>query len=288
MKKIKIIYIVSILFISFNLIKCNLNQNKKNIREGKSNKNEYPKRIISLTTAATEIIFELGAGDRIVGVSSNSNYPPEVSKIKKIGSSYGSVNIEMVLSLKPDLIICSKSQTEIFKEYGIKTYGTTTCTLNDVYKLILEIGEIIGKSSEAEKIVTLMKKRINEIVEKQKRFDKKPLVYFESGKTFGKTRGKGSLTNDLIELAGGKNIGSELVGAFPILSNEFIIEKNPDIIIVEEYGASIDEIKKREAWHKIKAVQKNKILKVPIYYTNYTPRCVEAIEAFYKFFYEEK
>lgn len=268
-------------------IKNNSIENKSAETDLNSTYNYIPSRIVSLPNAATEILFSLGAGDKIVGVSSNCDYPPDALKITKAGSSYGSVNIEMILSLKPDLVICSKSVAEILKKTNVKTFIVSTCAFNDIYKLIIDLGKITGKNIESEKIVSEMKNRVASIIEKQKKYLRKPLVYFESGKTFGKTRGKGSLTHDLIELAGGTNIAAELNGSFPIINNEFIIQKNPDIIITEEYGASIDEIKSRIGWNKINAVINNKILKTPVYYTNYTPRCIEAVEVFYSFFYKE-
>lgn len=272
-----IIFLISIIF--FNCSSSNINNNSG----GKVNKPV----IISLPNAATEIICLLGMADNIVAISSNCDYPPEIMDRQRIGRAFGSVNIEAVLSLKPDIIFCSQSHASLFEKFGIKTFVVSTSNFNEVSELIINIGKKLDKETEARVITENMQNRIDKILQQQKEFSTKPKVYFESGRVPGKSRGKGSLTHDLIELAGGINIAGYADGSFPVLSNEFIIKKNPDLIILEEYGFSIDEVKQRPGWEKINAVKNNKIYRSPVYFTNYTPRCIEAIETFYQYFYTE-
>jgi len=127
-------------------------------------------------------------------------------------------------------------------------------------------------------------KKVEDKIRKSSRF--RPLVYFEAH-TLGKSRGPGCLTHDLITRAGGINIAGDSPVAFPLLSQEYIITKNPDVIIVEEYGAAPEEIKRRDGWHNIKAVKAGKIFVSMGYYTGYTPRCLDGLEKYAEWFYEE-
>ncbi len=161
-----------------------------------------------------------------------------------------------------------------------------TCNLEEVVKLVREIGKIVEREKEANEIAQTMEDRINEVKKRLGNVRLHPLVYFESG-SIGRTRASGSLTHDLISLAGGENLAKDEPVSFPLLSSEHIIAKDPDIIIIEEYGTSIEEVKNRDGWQDIKAIKNNRVFKSPVYYTNYTPRCIEGLEQFARWFYPE-
>lgn len=259
-------------------------------REGKDNKNEKRvyKRIVSLSST-TEILCDLGAEDKIVAISGVERDNPyyEILKFKpRCGGDIRNVNVEEVLRFQPDLVFCWKGQADILKKRGLNVYATGTYDVEGVMGLVMDVGRLVGKEKEAERIVADMKKRIRKISEKVEKMKNKPLVYFEAG-SLGRTRSVGTLTHDLITRAGGINIAKDEAIPFPILSQEFIIEKDPDIIIVEEYGAAPEEIKKRDGWRNIKAVKNNKVYKSYVYFTNYAPRCIEGLEQYAKWFHPE-
>lgn len=255
-------------------------------RKPRSITSEKIERIVSLNVAATEILLDLGLEDKIVGVSFSRNNPEAVKGKPQVGRGFGSVNVEKVLSLRPDIVFAYKGDASLLREKGIPVFVIDTCNLEEVISLIKDIGKVVGKEKEAYRIAKRMRDRIDEIKKKLKDVKSYPLVYFESGLP-GHTRGPGSLTHDLITLAGGINLAKDEPAAFPILSQEYIIARNPDIIIVEEYGAKIDEIRRRDGWQSIKAVRNNRIYKAPVYFTNYTPRCIEGLEQFARWFHPE-
>ena len=244
------------------------------------------KRIISLNAAATQILVELGLEDKIVGISNTFSNPAEVKEKPKLGRGFGNINVEAVLSLRPDIVFAYKSDAEILKEQGVNVFIVQTCSLNEVLDLITEIGRVLNKQAQACQIAQRMKKRIEEIQEKLKGIKSKPLVYFEAG-PMGRTRGPGSLTHDLITLAGGINLARDEPAAFPLLNSERIIEMNPDIIILEEYCVSAQELKKRDGWQDINAVKNNRIFISPVIYTNYTPKCIEGLQQYARWFHPE-
>jgi iron complex transport system substrate-binding protein len=255
-------------------------------REAKNITSEKIERIVSLNVAATEILIELGLEDKIVGVNFTKSNPEIVREKPKIGRGFGNINIEAVLDLRPDIVFAYETDAKVLKEKGINTFGVKTCNLSEVVSLVVEIGRAVNKEMQAYAIAGQMQKRIDEIQEKLKTVKSRPLVYFEAG-SIGRSRAAGSLTHDLISLAGGENLAKGEPVSFPLLSSEHIIAKNPDVIIVEEYGTSIEEVKKRDGWQDIKAIKNNKVFKSPVYYTNYTPRCIEGLEQFARWFHPE-
>jgi len=243
-------------------------------------------RIISLNVAATEVLVELGLEDKIVGVSSSKGVPETVKGKPKAGRGFGDVNIEAVLVLRPDIVFVHKQDAQVLKEKGIPVFIVETCNLREVISLVRRIGEKTDKEREAYEIADRMENRINKIQEELGDIKFRPLVYFESG-SIGRTRASGTLTHDLITLAGGENLAKDEPVSFPLLSNEYIITRNPDIIIIEDYGVSIEGIKKRDGWQDIKAIKNDKVFTAPVYYTNYTPRCIEGLEQFAWWFHSE-
>jgi len=260
---------------------------KKRKYEKEEKKHIY-ERIVSLS-CTTEILCALGAEDKIVAISEIDKESPyyEILKDKpRCGGGIRNVNVENVLGFRPDLVFCWRGQADILRERGLNVYATGTYDLEGVMGLIMDVGMLVGKEKEARKIVSLMKEEIKRISEKLKKVKNRPLVYFEAH-PLGKTRGKGSLTHDLITRAAGINIAEDKVVPFPLLSQEYIIKKNPDVIIVEEYGDKPEEIKKRDGWQNIKAVVNNRVYRSYVYFTSYTHRCIEGLKQFARWFHPE-
>ena len=262
------------------------------LKEGKTDEEKIykhpPRRIICLESSLVEILYFLGMEDRIVGVTSFCKWPPEVEKIPKVGRGFGDLNLEMLIALEPDIILCWRGKDErMLSERGFHLFLVESCGIKGVIDIVRRVGEVVDKPQQAELLARDMEGRIKNIEEKLKDVKRKPLVYFEGGNTPFSTRAHGSLGHDLITLAGGINIAKDEPIAFPTLTNEYIIKLNPDVIIVEQYGASIDEIRKRPGWSNIPAVRNNRIYKQPSYYTYYSPRCIEGLEQFAKWFHPE-
>lgn len=247
------------------------------------NRNKAEK-IVSLCLPVTEIICQLGMEDKIVGICSG-DCPEKVKDKPKVGKAFGTINVESVIALKPDLVFCWGDGT-VIKEKGLNVYSVSTRNLDGVIMLVEDVADLLGDKQLAEAISVSMKEKIGRIKGKMLMVKEKPLVYFEAG-SVGKTRGPGSLTNELVEKAGGVNLAGKEKVPFPLLSNEFIIASNPDIILVEDFGESNEDIRDRSGWQDIKAVKNNKIFRCPTYYTNYAPRCLEGLEQFARWFHPD-
>lgn len=248
-----------------------------------------PKRIISLAPAATEILYAIGVGDRVVGRDKHSKYPKEVTKLPEVGTG-NSPNLEMIIGLEPDLLFAWPYSRDmlISLEDKMSVVYIDPRSVEDVLDTIKMIGLITGKRLEAENLVSEMTSRINAITEVTDKLDKtqRPLVYYELG-TPMKTVGPGTFTNELIFMAGGINLGANEPVRYPILNSEYIIEQNPDVIIIVSYGASIEEVKSRDGWQNINAVKNNRIYKIDTNIVTSNPRLVEGLEQLAKWFHPE-
>lgn len=222
---------------------------------------DYPKRIVSLGPSITEGLYLLGAGDRIVGVTTYCIKPPQATKKEKIGS-VTEVDVEKIANLKPDLVIAtsltSQKAKEKLKGLGIKVVDfSLPRDFSDLCEKFLMLGRIVGKGSEAEDIVRKANREIDTIRNRLKGLPK-PKVFIQVGARPLFTMTKDSFVNDLIELAGGINIAGEARGG--LYSREKVIERNPDVIIIMTMGIVGEEEKRIwQMYRTLKAVRDNRI-----------------------------
>uniref|UniRef100_A0A7C4TBE6 Fe/B12 periplasmic-binding domain-containing protein n=1 Tax=candidate division WOR-3 bacterium TaxID=2052148 RepID=A0A7C4TBE6_UNCW3 len=211
-------------------------------------------RIVSLSPGMTEIIFALGAQKNLVGNTTYCDYPDSAKRIYKVGD-FSNPSLERIVSLRPNLVILNlPEQGRIKRELDrlkIKTFVSSPGSLADLYAEIINIGKIINKGREADSIVKFMKENIKPLNRRQKS------VYIELSPKPLITIGANSFLNELIEMAGGKNIFSDLNKDYPVVAQEEVIKRNPEIIIILHPG----EIKGRLGWERISAVKNCRIYK---------------------------
>ncbi len=202
--------------------------------------NETPKRIVSLAPSNTEILFAIGAGDRVVGVTDYCNFPPEVVELKKQGKlvsvgGFSTVDVEKVLSLEPDLVIASSGNGEevvdILRAYNITVIATNPKDIEDVERDIIMIGKAVGEEENATKLVQWMDEKVKEIRDKAKSYERRPKVAHILWNDPIYVSGNSTFTDNLIEIAGGVNAFDDIDG-WGIASYEDLVSRNPDIIIV--------------------------------------------------------
>jgi iron complex transport system substrate-binding protein len=247
-----------------------------------------PQRIISLTLGTTKILSILGAQDQVVAISeSKAGIPTNLKDKPRVGRSFGYVNVEAILGFRSDIVFCWENIADILKKKGIPAYVVSCKSIQDVLDIVKEIGRITGRDKSAEDLLVQLKNRIRAVRQKVAMAKARPLVYFEAWGP-GHTRAKGTLTHDLITIAGGINIAEDQPVSYPLLTSEYIIQRNPDVIIVEgynQYGAL--EIKRRDGWKAIKAVRDNRVFNPPVTYTDWNPECIEGLEQFARWFHPE-
>jgi len=246
---------------------------------------ERPLRIVSLAPSITEILFAIGLSDEIVGVTEYSNYPLEAVSKEKVGS-YVKLNIEKIVSLKPDLVIATaggnpRKFVERLAKMGPPVFVIHPGKIKDIYANIRTIGAITGKEKEGNLLAERLQKRIDGIVEKVGGLPR-PKVFFQLGANPLYTSGGGTFVDDLIKLAGGINIAGNEMVRYPVYSIEEIIKRGPDIIFSVLMGTQVD-ISVAPFWSRwptVPAVQNGRIYAIdPDIVNRPSPRIVDGLEA---------
>ncbi|NLY29890.1 MAG: ABC transporter substrate-binding protein [Firmicutes bacterium] len=224
-----------------------------------------PERLISLAPSITENLYALGLGDKVVGVSDYSNYPPEAQEKPIIGDALN-LNYEQILMLEPDLIIGDAQLVSTFitklDELGLPVLAINPANLHEVMDALLLLGEATGAQEKAQEVVAGMKETIRYVqdVVGDISEEERPLVFVEIWNEPLMTCGPGSFMQELIELAGGRNLAADAPGAWVEYSSELVVERNPDVILLT--WPYEDEVMARSAWQTIKAVQQGRVIVV--------------------------
>lgn len=252
-----------------------------------------PQRIISTAPANTEILFALGLGDKVVGVTTWCNYPKDATKKEKIGD-FQNPNIEKILSLKPDLVVATGGiqipLVEKLQQLGVTVYVIDPKTIEDVITTIYKIGHITGQDKIAKDLGFSLKLRISTVVSKVQKAQQKPKVFFELWHEPLMSVGPGSFVDDLIRKAGGINIAGNARTPYPIFSLEELIKEDPDIIIgaASSMGTGPSNISTRPGWSSLKAIKTGKVFTIDddiIFRSG--PRLVDALEIIAKYLHPE-
>jgi iron complex transport system substrate-binding protein len=244
-----------------------------------------PQAIVSLSPANTEILYALGLGNKVMGVTEFCNYPPEAQERPKVGG-FADVNTEKVVELEPDLILASNIHiaevVPALEKLGLTVVVIDPPDIPAVLEGIKFVGKITGKEEEAEALTAEMQKRIDAVAEAVKGREK-PRVFWEISSDLW-TAGPGSFINDLIVLAGGGNIASEAEAPWVQLSNEAIIAADPEVIFLADhpFGETAETVATRPGWDKISAVVNNRIVELTETEIDVVsrpgPRVVDALE----------
>ncbi|AKL86304.1 ABC transporter substrate-binding protein [Bacillus atrophaeus] len=245
-----------------------------------------PKKIVSLMPSNTEITYALGLGDKVIGVTTNDTYPKEVKKVEKVGDM--NVNVEKVISLKPDLVLAYESaissSADAMKQ--LKDAGITVLTVNDahsfqeVYQSIEMIGEATGAEDKADKLISSMKSDLQEIKDKAKTIsekDEKTVFVEVSPAPEIYTTGKDTFMNEMLNVIHAKNAASGQTG-WVQMTDEAIVKLNPDAIVTAD-GEKAADVEKRDGWNVINAVKHHNVYNVdPDLVTRSGPRLIEGVE----------
>lgn len=225
-----------------------------------------PRRIVSLGPAVTETLFAVGAGPQLVGRTDFCNYPPEVTKVASIGGFDGKTfSLESVIALKPDLVclytVMHDHLIEPLKKLGIAVYVSDVSSVSDLISEINDIGRITGHDAESASVTKQITDAVSAFTKSVSKTGNK--VYWEVWNSPFMTVGKTSFINDVISKAGGMNIFTDMQEGYPVISEESIIARNPDVIIIpSEMGYTSADIYKRQGWSSISAVRNRKVFDI--------------------------
>jgi iron complex transport system substrate-binding protein len=245
-------------------------------------------RAISLAPSLTELVFSVGAGEKLVGVTTFCNYPEDAKKIQKIGDSL-KPNIENIIALKPQVVFVStasqlESFTQTLEKQNINVFVTNPNSLEDIYRGIEKMGEVFDEKTNADELVSNLKKRVSEVAEKTKNA-KKIRVFLQLDKS-PFTIGKKSFLTDLIEKAGGISVTNDVETPYFKISKEKALASNPAAIIL---SVSDDNNTASDIFKNSDAVKNKKVFKINAdILSRPAPRIVDALEQIAKSLHPEK
>ncbi|HUQ91247.1 MAG TPA: helical backbone metal receptor [Bryobacteraceae bacterium] len=255
-------------------------------------------RIISTTPSITEILFALGLGDRVVGVSTFCRYPEQARKLPKIGT-FLDPHLETMLQLRPDLVIVQNNPVRLaerLQAVKLRVLEVNNESMEGVHRTIIEVAEAAGVPQKGRDLSARIEADLRQMRERTAKLPKRRVVFIV-GRTPETLDGliaaaKGSYLSELLEAAGGINIFHDAISAYPKIAHEELIARNPEVLIdmgdSTHRGESLSDAHKKatlQLWKTrfplLRAVKENQVY--PIADDRFVvpgPRMAEAVRLF--------
>ena len=239
-------------------------------------------RIVSLAPANTEIAYAVGAGGKVVAGTSYDDYPAEAKSLPKIGD-FSNPSVEKIASFNPDLVLAAggiqdKLRTKL-EDLGMQVYVVDPKSYAEVETDIANIGKLAGTSTQAQQVVDTMVKAAADVTQKVGgttpastflEIYSKPLM----------TAGSGTFIDNMITIAGGKNIGADAGSGFPQFSTEVLLKDDPQVYIADSGSMSKPgDLSKRPGFSGLAAVKDGKVYVIEdSYIARPGPRLAEGLQ----------
>ncbi|MBI4635172.1 MAG: cobalamin-binding protein [Candidatus Rokubacteria bacterium] len=243
-----------------------------------------PRRIVSLVPSATEVIFALGAEDRLVGVTDFCDFPPAARAKPSVGGMVAP-SLEAIVALRPDLVIATNAgnREETFRDLGrvgIPTYLVTPSRIAEMLDMVARIGELTGRGAAVAPLRARLEQRIT-AVQRAVLPLRRPRVLYVLWPEPLIVPGRDALVTELIELAGGASVTAGEADAYPRLSLEAAVARAPEVILLANHGSNTGPIA-REKWDgltSLPAVRAGRVQAVNgDLLHRYGPRVVDGLE----------
>jgi iron complex transport system substrate-binding protein len=262
-----------------------------------------PQRIVSTAPSITEVLYALGLGERVVGVTTYCHYPPEAQQKPKIGT-YINPNLEAIAALRPDLVIVQTNPVRLaerLQSLKLRTAEIQHENIAQVFESFRTIGRVAGAEPAAARLTESVRSSLEAIRARAAKLPRRR-VMFVVGRSPNRLEGlivagQASYLNEILELAGGENVFRDTLAAYPGVSLEEVIARNPDVIVdmgdmADTVGVTEDH--KRDVvalWQRlatIEAVRRKRVYAVAAdIYVVPGPRVVDAAQAFFAMLHPE-
>lgn len=243
-----------------------------------------PSRIISLAPSVTEMLFAIGAGTQVVGVTQFCDFPAEATQKVKVG--YANPNLESLVALEPDLIVAPQEFLKPdligkLEQLKIPVFILADRTVEDVFAHIQTLGRMLDRSTEATALGMDLRQHIARIKARTQSAAPVRVLYVLNSEPLI-TVGPGSFIDQLIGLAGGVNVAAKSATAYPRLSMEVVLQENPEILVFptgKAEGISESEQQTWRKWSTLTAVKRGNLRQIPADLLNRPgPRIGRALE----------
>ncbi len=216
-----------------------------------------PQRIISCAPNLTEMLFALGAGDAVIGVTKYCNYPPEAKSRQNFGDLFNP-SLEAMVAARPDMLALAPSNIKVERYFAqrpdVQLVHATSCdTMNEIEETMRVLGEATGHEADAERLIANTQK---ELANLRAEYQAKPRVrvLLVVGREQGSLTnlyavGKGTYVDELLEIVGGENVLDASMGSWPVVNREALLKLNPDVIIeVHDDDSNAVRAEMKQAW----------------------------------------
>ena len=253
-----------------------------------------PQRIVSVAPSVTEVLFALGLGEKVVGVSTYCNYPPEALKKEKVGG-YITPSLEKIVALRPDLVVGTadgnlKSFVSKLAGLGIPVYISNPRSVPEVLTSILHVGEVTFSQPAAKGLADSMKRKMETVREKVQGRSRPRVLHVLAYDPLISS-GKGTFVDDLIRMAGGINIAQSAKGKHPRYSMEEVIARDPEVIILSSMISKDPASDQRQWWERWKEISAVRLGQIYVIDSDIilrpSPRIVDGLEEMAKAIHPE-
>lgn len=215
-----------------------------------------PQRVVSMLPSLTETVCELDACERLAGVDNYSNWPERVLKLPRLGG-VEDANIELIVSLKPDLVLlpASSRATTRLESLGIKVFALEVKTLDDVRRTLDKLGQVLGVAG-ADRVWSRMNAGMAAAAQELPPAVRGTSVYVEVDNG-PYAASEASHVGEILALLGVANIVPRALGSIPKLNPEFVVRADPQVIVISDREAA--SLRQRPGWSRIRAVRDGRI-----------------------------
>jgi len=233
---------------------------------------QSPERIVSLAPSITEMLYELGLGDRVIGVTSFCDYPPRMLEEVEEGevTTIGTIvepNIEQIVELDPDLVVAANinpvEDVERLQELGLVVAGFAPADLETTFSVMDRVGEMTGFQDEVQQVMDEMRTRLEQVEKLVAEQEEEPSIFYEIWNDPLQTAGANTFIDDVIKRAGAHNLGAEAGEGWPEFSLETLIMEDPEVYVSTPHSAehvvSPEAIKERANFDALTAVQEGRV-----------------------------
>ena len=219
-------------------------------------------RVVSLAPSLSEIVVELGAADLLVGVLDGGDRPVALATVPSVGH-YGQLNMERLLSLKPDLILLwpgsiNSAQRDQLQRLSIPVYVAEPHSLEQLTTQVQAIAEQLGHADAGRQLATQLRQRLAQLRQRYQRAE--PLrVFYQVWNRPLYTVGGGQIISDALSVCGARNVFDDLKLPAPQVSIESVLQRNPEVILAGDQP----QLEAWKAWPQVTAVAQGRLLLVP-------------------------
>jgi iron complex transport system substrate-binding protein len=229
-------------------------------------------RVVSLAPALTEMLFAVGAGGQVVGVTEYCNFPPEAARVTKVGGMTSrTISLERVAALAPDLVLAygldQEEAVAALRRLGLPVQVLKSETVADVLDHLSEVGALTGHASVAARVRADLEGRMARVREVlAAAAPPRPRVFYEVWDRPLMTAGRPSYINELITLGGGRNVFDDLAQGFVQVSEEAVLARDPEVILAPDQHLrplNVESLLRRPVWRKMSAVEARRVHVLP-------------------------